>query len=267
MRRRGFTLIEVLIAVVVGAVILIVVTRLLVSGSRLFFSGMKAARGPEAAILLMNRLERDMYQCLQVPGDPRRPMVVREGKEIAFYIPGAVGRFSNPETVVGVPVRWSLKASETSYGLFHPVRNDEVLTGIVLKDWKIVLWDPDTEEDRPGWYLTIRAEFPTDGFRGKPYIFSRALFLAQPSKNYLHYYPYHGKKILPGSVRLLPSPSFHSSLFAGVAPVQRSDELRDGLPSRPTHSKDAALTPKVVLAPKRRPEEAPPQSSRAPGGN
>ncbi len=208
-RRRAFTLPEVMIATGLALLIAGVVIRVLVSGSRLFVSGIAAARGPEAALLLMDRFEEDITAVLQVPGDPRPPMATDTAR-LAFYkqSPG----WTTPSLTVGEPVIWELDDGRDLP--HHPVRNGEVLEGIEIDSWSFQVLEPDLESDRPGWYLAFSMTFPTGG--GKPYTLSRLVHLPQPSANFL-YFPAFGGEILPGAVRLLPPPE-REPLFETLAP-------------------------------------------------
>ena len=224
LRRRGYTLIEMSIAGLIAAVVITAVMSMLVSGSRLFSSGQNAVRGPEAAILVMDHLERDIIQALQVPGDPRPPVAIDEaGETIAFYIPGADGVLSTPKTVVGVPVWWSLVEDEDAAGLYHPARNGEVLKTVALLSWEFTLWSPKYDEGLPGWYVTVRLRFQADNLRGEPYVYARAIHLSQPSTNYASF-PTFGDDLNPGLVRLLSPPELPA--FDAIRPPERGDLIR-----------------------------------------
>ena len=202
LRRRGYTLIEMSIAGLIAAVVITAVMSMLVSGSRLFSSGQNAVRGPEAAILVMDHLERDIIQALQVPGDPRPPVAIDEaGETIAFYIPGA----------------------EDAAGLYHPARNGEVLKTVALLSWEFTLWSPKYDEGLPGWYVTVRLRFQADNLRGEPYVYARAIHLSQPSTNYASF-PTFGDDLNPGLVRLLSPPELPA--FDAIRPPERGDLIR-----------------------------------------
>jgi prepilin-type N-terminal cleavage/methylation domain-containing protein len=206
LRRRGYTLVEMSIATLVAAVVVTAVMSLLVSGSRLFSSGQNAVRGPEAAVLIIDRLERDLVQVLQVPGDPRPPVAIEDdGTTMAFYVPGENGVLSTPKTVVGVPVWWGLVEDEDEPGIYHPVRDGEVIEGVALLGWEISLWSPKDDPELPGWYVTVRLRFRADSLAGEPYVYARAIHLLQPSTNYTSF-PTFGDDLNPGLVRLLPPP-------------------------------------------------------------
>lgn len=224
LRRRGYTLIEMAIAGAIATVVFLTVTSLLVSGSRLFSSGQNAVRGPEAALLVMDRLERDLAQTLQVPGDPRRPVAIDDvGEEIAFYVPGADGVLSTPRTVVGVPVWWNLVESEDAPGLYHPARNGVPIEGVALLGWEFTLWSPKDDEELGGWYVTVRLRFQADSLVGEPYVYARAVQLRQPSTNFAGF-PTFGDELNPGLVRLLPPPD-HAG-FEAIQPPSPSDLIQ-----------------------------------------
>lgn len=222
MRRGGYTLVEMAVASFVGALLVAAVMGLLVSGSRLFSSGMGAARGPEAAMLVVDRLEEDVIQMLQVPGDPRPPAVIsEEGTKLSFYRPDLAA--SRPDMLVGQPATWSL--ADAGGGMVHPVRDGVPLEGIFMRSWSLQLFPPDRETSLPGWYLAIEARFPADSRFGNDYVFRRVLHLPQPSANFLNY-PDFGFEIEPGMVRLKPPPEGDDS-FEALAPPE-GDEAPDG---------------------------------------
>lgn len=199
-RGGGFTLVEVLVASGVALVLMATVLQMLVSGARLFVAGVGAARGPEAAILLMDRLEQDLVGILQVPGDPRPPVSVEaDGRRISFF------RFSpedsDPNTVVGEPGQWALKPSGED--LFVPVRDGQALEGILVRDLEFQLVEPDEEAGVPGWFLVVRAAFPTSGLSRRSYQVARLIHLRQPSSNFLHFLA-HGHEIPEDAVQMLP---------------------------------------------------------------
>lgn len=220
-RRRGYTLVEMTIATAIAAVVIGAVMGLLVSGSHLFTSGQNAVRGPEAAILVMDQLERDLAQVLQVPGDPRPPVSIHDaGQSMAFYVPGADGVLSTPRTVVGVPVRWTIVRSEDVPGAYHPSRNGAVIRGVTLLDWELTLWSPKDIENLPGWYVTVRLRFRADSLAGEPYVYARAVHLRQPSTNYASF-PTFGDDINSGLVRMLPPPDHPG--FDAIRPPRQKD--------------------------------------------
>jgi prepilin-type N-terminal cleavage/methylation domain-containing protein len=199
--RKGFTLVEVLVSTLLALVLLAMVIQLFLSGARLFGMGIEAARGPEAAIMLMDRFEEDLAQVIQAPGDPRPPMVVTKKTRVTFY--RASKKLSNPLVAVGEPASWGLE--ERKDGLFHPVRDGKPLTGIVIAGWELEVLAPDEEQNRAGWYLAARVRFPPSSRLGREFVSARLVFLPQPSTNFLNFLAF-GAELLPGTVSMLPRP-------------------------------------------------------------
>jgi len=215
-RRQAMTLIETLFAFVIGVGLLYVVQQLTLSGSRLFHRGVEAARGPEAALLLLDRLEEDLTQALQAPGDPRPPARVdRDGTRILYYRPAR--ELSRPASLVGAPASWSLAPSPADPDLSVPVRDGVPLEGIELVGWSFELLEPDAGERRLGWYVVFEARFPTTS-SGRPFVLRRLLHLPQPSSNFLHFLS-HGDALLPGTVTMLPPPP-EEPAFRGLGPPE-----------------------------------------------
>ncbi len=202
-KRRGITLLELLVALSIGVLVLGVTWRVLISGSRLFSRGVSAVRGPEAAILLVDRLEEDLVQCLQVPGDPRPPLAIEAGRRIAFYRPDP--ELGSGASVVGVPRLWDLVETASGTGTFHPVRDGQVFREIELRGWSAELVPPDLAERRLGWFVDLRFRFEAAGLRGGEHTVRRLVHLPQPSSNFLHFLG-TGGDLLPGLVQMVAPP-------------------------------------------------------------
>jgi len=198
--RRAFTLVELLIAGVVVILVLGVVCSMLLSGAHLFDSGNEAARGPEAALLLMDRLEDDVSQVLQVPGDPRPPLRIT-GRRLTFYRPSV--RWSNAQVIVGEPASWDLV--RTRGGRLHPACDGIVLEDIHVKDWALKLVAPDAKQQVGAWYLEVVARFNTGSLFGRDYVLARLLRLPQPTSNFLNFLAF-GPQMIDGAVQMLPRP-------------------------------------------------------------
>ena len=198
---QAFTLVEMMIAVVLFLMVLGMLTMLLYSGARLFESGNEAARGPEAALLLMDRLEDDLAQVLQIPGDPRPPMKVEKEHRITFYRPSST--WSNAQVLVGEPASWELVPAKG--GQFHPACDGKPFDDIHIADWTLKLLAPKAEHLRGGWYLSVVARFRTSSLFSKDHVLSRLLRLPQPSTNFLNFLAF-GAEMLPGTVQMLPRP-------------------------------------------------------------
>lgn len=192
-------MLEATIALVLGLTVLTIVHQLTMSGSRLFTRGLQAARGPEAALLLMDRFEEDVLQMVQVPGDPRPPARVVDGHILTFY--RAEAGLSTPARVVGIPGYWNQEPLADDPDLYNPIRDGVRMTDIEFGGFTFELLPPDAEEKRLGWYLAVEARFPT-GARGADHVVRRLIYLPQPSSNFLHFLS-HGDRVIPGAVQLL----------------------------------------------------------------
>lgn len=211
-RREGVTILEVCIAGAIAVMVLGVVIRLLVSGSKLFKKGIAAARGPEVALLMVDRFEQDLSQCLQAPGDPRPPAKVMEGTRLTYYRP--VREMASGARVVGAPASWDLQETAPDSGVYNAVRDGEVLRHVLLEGWRIQLIEPDAGNEVPGWFVHLEARFPIDG--APTYTVSRLIHLPQPSSNFLHFLG-HGQDMIPGLVQMIEPPKDDPS-FAGLGP-------------------------------------------------
>lgn len=217
MRRRGYTLVEVAMALGVAGLLLYALVALLTSGSRLFAKGVGASRGPEGALVIMDMLERDLFQCLQMPGDPRPPVALGPGgSELALYVARPLAEGAT--RVVGEPVLWGLEPVAGQGGLFHPRRNDRVLRSVVLSGLEFELLEPDADEHRRGWTMVVRLKVNAESRLTKDFLMARLVHLAQPSSNFLHF-PDHGEDLLPGRVFLLPPPDGRP-LFRALGPPE-----------------------------------------------
>jgi hypothetical protein len=225
--RQGYTLVEVIIAAALGSLLLGSLMAMLVSGSRLFSKGVGAARGPEAALIIMDELEQDLLQCLQFPGDPRPPVAISsDKKEIAFYRTRPM--LEGDLEVVGDPIIWSLVPG-SGKGSFFPRRNGKVFRTLGVNDWEFELLPPDVAERRSGWFVVVRVRFTKDSQVSREYLSSRLIFLKQPSSNFL-YFPKYGPALLPGAVKLA-RPKENNALFSRLGPPAGGPSLSDQAPS------------------------------------
>jgi hypothetical protein len=215
-RRHGYSLVEIAVAVGVVSLLLYALVSILVSGSRLFSGGVGATRGPEGALIVMDEIERDLLQCMQLPGDPRAPVAVGDGHELALYVPRATDDL-RALAVIGQPVHWNLVPVDPKKkdGPFHPARNDRVLRSVVIDGWDFELLPPSEEEARYGWYVSYRVTIAAESKVDRPFLAARLMHLAQPSSNFLHF-PGFGGSLRPGRVLLLPRPP--AEVFAGLGP-------------------------------------------------
>lgn len=200
-RRRGaFTLLEIMIAAVVAGLLLHALFQLLVGGLRMAVIGTAAARGPEQAILLFDRVERDLVQALQIPGDPRPPARVLDGgRALEFFVPDL--EETGLEVVTGTPVRWGLVPASGPGAAFHPARGDQALRAVRVRELEFRLLEPDEEALRRGWFVAVTATFPAENRLARDYTLTRLMRLPQPSTNH-QWFPLAGADLLPGLVRL-----------------------------------------------------------------
>ena len=203
-RKRGLTLVEVLVGAAIGAILLTVLMTMLGQASQLFVRGEGALGGRQAARIFMDALGHDLAQVIQTPGDPRPPVVIGEDGALYFYVARIPTTVEEP--VGGAPVRWGrepldAQESEVEDGPGHPQRNDHVIRGLLLDGWEFELLP--LGEDVTGWELEVRVRV-SRGALLSPETMSRRYALGQPTSNLL-YFPSHGR-ILPGVVQLPAEP-------------------------------------------------------------
>jgi hypothetical protein len=221
--RRGATLVEVAIAAGLVLVVMGAGMAMLSGAGRRARRGQASAEGAAAALLVTSALERDLARVLQVPGDPRPPVVVTDDGA-AFYVSDPAR--SGPDQVVGSPVAWGL--APLGPGRFHPTRNGEPLRSVEVADLSFSLAEPDAASERPTWTLVFEVLVHRSDGR-PPDKVRRAVPLAQPSTNFL-FYPSHGALVDPRWVRMLPWP-------ADLEPRIEPPEL--GAPSPPPATPEA----------------------------
>lgn len=219
--RRGYTLLEVLVAAALVTLIFSAVWAGLYGGSRAFAASVERLRGPDAAVLLMDRLERDLFQCLQAPGDPRPPLRVLEHDDedapparLTFY--AVDPEKTNPNVVVGAPISWELVETEEGSGRYHPMRGDELFEGVTVSGWELELLEPDADAEIPGWYLRMVITFPGEGLMARDYVVRRLAPLHQPTSNFL-WFPSQGEGLIEDVVKMLRRPEGDPG-FHGLGP-------------------------------------------------
>ncbi len=212
--RIGLTMVELLISMGLGVMATAGAWQLLLGGLRMFESGIARARGPEAAVLLLNQLEQDLVQTLQAPGDPRPPVRIRDGRRLTFYRPLETVHLACSAAILGRPASWNLSAPNRS-GTRQPVRDGRVLGDVEVLDWNFDLLPPSLEEERPGWCVAVRVRFPTGARNDPGYEVNRLIRLPQPSSQFLHF-PGRGAELVPGLVVMLPRPADPG--FEGLGP-------------------------------------------------
>lgn len=217
-RRRGYTLVEIALAVGLVSVLLYGLVALLTSGSRLFSRGVGAARGPEWALIIMGEIERDLMQCLQLPGDPRPPLNIHDDGSLSFYMADDQSDLTQL-AITAAPVRWHLVPAEET-GRFYPARNDKVFRTMTVKGWDFRLLEPDEAEARHGWYVVAQITFEKDNRVDKDFLSSNLIYLAQPSTNFLHF-PSGGAGLRMDRVLFRPHPEgAEAGYFRGLGPPE-----------------------------------------------
>ena len=168
--RLAFTLVEVLVAAAIGAVMLGALYQMFYAGSRINRDTMTKADALQAATLTLASVQQDLKQLVTLPvakkasgepapryGDHGAPVRISPlGRNISFYVPDKSakrGELPSPGTVV---VTYNLEPAETG-GLFVVRRSEStgdrpspedghVLTGVSVKDLKFRLLDPKSSD-------------------------------------------------------------------------------------------------------------------------
>ena len=195
MRRGAFTLVEVLVALALAAVIVPIAVSLMLGGLRMFGSGQAAMAGTEAALVVLQAFERDLSQAIQVPGDPRPPVKVIDGRRIEYLRPRLGARIL--DGIGTEPASWDL--APAAGGLVHPVRDGRVLRHLRIEDWKLELHSPADGKNRPGWLVSIVVVAPSGWALRRAYRSTRLVRLAQPSTCW-RYFPDFGRDLPRGLV-------------------------------------------------------------------
>lgn len=211
MRRQGYTILEMVIAVALMGLFLGGLMAFLTSGSRLFSAGVGAARGPEGALVVLDAMERDLLQCVQLPGDPRPPVQVTDSG-LSFLLARPPPEEGPVQESLAEPVTWRLDSLGAPPGAsfvhrYRPQAEDgekaeTIFRSAPLYGWEVELLEPDQAQKRPGWYVVIRLFFAPENRVTRDYQVSRLVHLAQPSSNFLHF-PAHGQNLLPGVLKVL----------------------------------------------------------------
>lgn len=203
-RRTGFTLVELLIAMLVACAIVTIAYQVLVSGNRLFTSGLNVAYGQQGAMIFFETLESDLLACLVVPGHEGDPLAVgKTGKSISFY--RTDHDLSTTQVTACSPVRYSLtKAQGDGY---HPARNGVPMKHVLVTELTYTLIPPAPPEERengegsPAWFVRVDATFPERGLGKSPLVVKRLIELDQPTQNE-QYFEAFGAEVMPLSFLL-----------------------------------------------------------------
>ncbi|NLI76084.1 MAG: prepilin-type N-terminal cleavage/methylation domain-containing protein [Candidatus Riflebacteria bacterium] len=93
--RRGVTVVELMMAVLIGAILAVAVTRLLSGGMRISQKGAAHLTTVQNAGILLSRIERDLERAVQADPGPGGSMILRllspAGEVAASYRPAAGG--------------------------------------------------------------------------------------------------------------------------------------------------------------------------------
>ena len=179
-RARGaFTLVEIMVAMLLSALLLGGVFSMLSGGNQLFTRGLAVANGRQAALLFFEQLEDDVAACMVVPGHSGDPVAIGpRGASVAFYRTNR--RASTMQVTVCSPVEWALSGEPGAGKTLQPVRNGMKLRTVAISDIKFELYAPDAKK-RQAWILAVRARFPEGGILGRDVTVSRMLELVQPT--------------------------------------------------------------------------------------
>ncbi|MBI4872029.1 MAG: prepilin-type N-terminal cleavage/methylation domain-containing protein, partial [Candidatus Riflebacteria bacterium] len=163
--RTGFTMLEVIVAIAIGAVLMGVLYQLFYAGSRINRDTMTKADALQAATLTLATVQQDLKQLVTLPvakkpsgevdnrfGDHQVPVRVSPlRRNIAFYVPDKSAKRGELPSPGAVAVSYSLEPAEVG-GLFRVRRSEagaskddnstRVLTAVNVKDLKFRLLDP-----------------------------------------------------------------------------------------------------------------------------
>lgn len=201
MRRPAFTLVEVLIALALASILVPIAVSLMLGGVKMFGSGRAAMAGTEAALVVLQAFEKDLIQALAVPGDPRPPVRVIDGRRIEFLRPVLGARIL--DGIRGVKGSWDL--TPAADGLMHPVRDGRILRHVKIEGWQLAVHSPAEAPHRPGWMVSVVVHTPTGWALRRSYRSSRLIQLAQPSAA-ARWFPTHGARLPRGLVEVGGAP-------------------------------------------------------------
>ena len=179
MRRRGFTLVEILVAAVLTTLLAVGVFSLLGGGNQLFTRGLQVAHGRQASLLFFEQLEEDLAACVVVPGHQGAPVAISHGEHaLAFYRTNRSA--STLQVTVGSPVCYRLSGDPLKGENSNPIRNGIVMRNVLVRNVNYFLIEPDAKKQK-SWMLATEAVFPEGGLTGRLVTVRRLVELVQPS--------------------------------------------------------------------------------------
>lgn len=207
-RRSGFTLVELLMAMLVGGTIVTIAYEVLISGNRMFSTGLSTAYGQQGAMLFFETLESDLLACVVIPGHEGDPVAIGgtgsgAGRSISFYRTDHA--LSTMQVTAASPVRYALVETDqrvispTKNKRFHPTRNGVPMKQVVMDSLSFKLIPPASEEElekgggSPGWFVLVEAVFPERGIGSQALTVKRLIELDQPTQSAKYYEAFMGE--------------------------------------------------------------------------
>jgi prepilin-type N-terminal cleavage/methylation domain-containing protein len=188
--RAGFTLVELLTAILIAGLIVTIAYEVLISGNRMFTSGLNVAYGQQGAMLFFETLESDLLACVVIPGHEREPMAVgKKNESISFY--RTDHHLSTMQVTAASPVRYALKKAQGDG--YHPTRNGVPMRQVLVTSLTYTLIPPGKPEERangegsPAWFVRVDAVFPERGLGKSPLVVKRLIELDQPTQSDKYY--------------------------------------------------------------------------------
>jgi len=119
---RGFTLIELVIAMLIGSLIMTVAYRMLLSGGLLYSRGMQVAYGRQGAMMFFELLESDLASCVTTPGHKEAPVAIgSKGRDLAFYRTNR--DMSTVQITAASPLLYSISSGEGGGSILHAMES------------------------------------------------------------------------------------------------------------------------------------------------
>lgn len=136
--RRGFTLLELLIASLLLATLAGLVWGLLSLGSGQFYRGGRKTDAMQSALLVLEELADDLGRMVVTPQFAREPVrISKDRRSIAFSV---FDRARTTDRVVaGSSVVWTLAPGPLP-GTVVPVRNGQPRPALLLRDWELTFF-------------------------------------------------------------------------------------------------------------------------------
>lgn len=248
--RRGFTLVEMLVAALLTTVLMGGVFSMLGGGNQLFTRGLQVAVGRQAALLFFEQLEEDLAACIVVPGHQGNPVAIStDGRRLAFYRTNR--QASTMQITVGSPVDYGLSGDLKKEEDRNPVRNGLPMKIVAVRDVRFELIEPDAARKRPSWMVATVARFPEGGLTGRIVTVKRLVELVQPTSLSRYSNPLFVDDVTPLSFVMLEAPDEVRKLLArsglgpgvGPAPLPPPPSVAG---SAPTTAAAAPLSPPLL---------------------